>query len=382
MVPTILIPPTLNVLVESMCLHESGTVLCVTYSDGSLTMWNPLTGGILFNQQRSIKLSDRSMNHIWCSIMLDEHRCLLGGSDGHLEFYAARSSSKPYIFGHEELGGITHIVRATATMIIGTTRRGYLIALEYLNGSVRELYTKRLHQWPIRVCHVDLNSSLIFTGSDDHSIKVTNLSNGLCLHTLNKHQAPVNCLAIDPVSIDQILIDALTKMILSIRFIQYHSATLISGCFNGTICVWNGDDLRQMKINAHTSSIIIDLAICGHSSNIVSLGNDKRLCIWNTSNLQLMHELTDITSSCFHIYRNSYLFYCQSNHLYIFETSNSRKISTTQFLIPFLNDNFDSDEKEANVEKIFYASQHETLILQNSDTIYAMHLPQHLFLLR
>ena len=53
---------------------------------------------------------------------------------------------------------------------------------------------------PIRVCKIDVNSLLVFTGSDDHSIKVTDISNGLCLHTLHKHQSPVNCLTLDPVS--------------------------------------------------------------------------------------------------------------------------------------------------------------------------------------
>ena len=200
MVPTILIPPTSNILIESMCIHESGTVLVVAYSDGSLTMWNSQTGGILFNQQRSIMVSEKILNHVWCSIMLDENRCLLGCSDGNIEFYSIQSRSKPWIFSHGDLGGITHLIRASSTIIIGTTRRGYLISLEYFNSSIREIYIKRLHQWPIRVCLIDLNSSLIFTGSDDHSIKVANLVNGQCLHTLHKHQGPVNCLIVDPVS--------------------------------------------------------------------------------------------------------------------------------------------------------------------------------------
>ncbi|CAF1332024.1 unnamed protein product [Adineta ricciae] len=354
-VPTILTPSSSTTLVESLCVQENGSIVCVAYSNGSICMWNPQTGGILYQQQR---YSDKIINHIWCSLMIDEHRCLFGCSDGQIELYPNNNLPKNAIFYHHELGGITHLIRASSTIIVAATRRGYLIAFEYINGLVKELYIKRLHQWPIRTCQVDLNSSLIFTGSDDHSIKVTHVSNGSLLHTLHKHQAPVNCLAIDP----------------------YHPTTLVSGCFQGTLCVWNSESLVQSNANAHPSSIIIDINFCGHSSNIVSLGTDKRLCIWTYKSLQLLHELTGVTSTCFAIYRTNYLFYTQLNSLFISDILNSSKTSTRQFRIPFLND-LNKDENEMNIDKLTYASQSETLILQNSDIIYAMYLPQRLFLI-
>ncbi|UJR38440.1 hypothetical protein I4U23_031108 [Adineta vaga] len=359
-VPTILTSPSSTTLIESMCIHENGTIVCVAYSNGSICMWNPQTGGILLQQQRySIISSEKQVNHVWCALMIDEHRCLFGCSDGQIELYPNNNPTKTIIVAQNELGGITHLIRASSTIIIGATRRGYLIAFEYINGLIKELYIKRLHQWPIRICQVDFNSSLIFTGSDDHSIKVTHISNGSLLHTLHKHQAPVNCLAIDP----------------------YHPTTLVSGCFHGTLCIWNGDGLIQSNINAHPLSIIIDINFCGHSSNIVSLGTDKRLCIWTYKSLQLLHELTDITSTCFTIYRTNYLFYTQLNSLFISDTIQQSKTSIRQFLIPFLND-INKDENEMNIDKLTYSSQTETLILQNSDIIYAMYLPQRLFLLR
>ncbi len=156
---------------------------------------------------------------------------------------------------------------------------------------------------------------------------------------------------------------------------------MVSGCFNGTLCIWNGDGLIQSNVNAHPSSIIIDINFCGHSSNIISLGSDKRLCIWTYSSLQLLYELNEITSNCFTIHRANYLFYTQLNSLFIYDTLNQTKIPTKQFRIPFLND-INKDENQMNIDKLFYLSQTETLILQNSDIIYAMHLPQRVFLVR
>lgn len=197
-VPTILIPPTPKFLIESIAIHENGHVISVAYSNGSICMWNPQTGGIVLTQQRY-----SSTNHVWCSLMIDEYRCAFGCSNGQIEIYPNPSSiSKTFILNHHDLGGITHLVRSSPTLILATTRRGYLIAFEYLNGLIKELYIKRIHQWPIRVCKIDRNSSLIFTGSDDHSIKIINIFNGLLLHTLHKHQSPVNALAIDPVRLD------------------------------------------------------------------------------------------------------------------------------------------------------------------------------------
>lgn len=156
---------------------------------------------------------------------------------------------------------------------------------------------------------------------------------------------------------------------------------MVSGCFNGTLCVWKGDDLVQINTNAHPLSIIIDLNFCGNSSNIISLATDKRLCVWTYSNLQLLYEFNDITSTCFTMYRTNYLFYTKLNSLFVYDTHNQTKLSTKQFLIPFLNDIY-RDENEMNIEKIIYSSQTNTLILQNSDIIYAMHLPQQFFLVR
>lgn len=353
-VPTILVPPSSKLLIESFCLNENGTVLSIAYSNGFISMWNPQTGQLLFNEQRKFS------NHVWCSLMIDEHRCLFGCSDGQIEIYPSNSSLKSsLLLNFNEYGGITHLIRASSTILISCTRRGYLIGFEYLNGLIKQLYIKRIHQWPIRVCQIDSNCSFVFTGSDDHSIKIINLFNGLTLNTLHKHQAPVNCLAIDP----------------------YHPTTLVSGCFHGCLCVWNGNDLIQTNSNAHSQSIIIDVNFCGHSLNIISLGMDKRLCIWTYSTLQLLYEINEITSNCLTIHRTNYLFYCQLNQLYIYDTLNQKKISTKQIQMTFLNDSI-QDDNEINIEKFIYLSQTETLILQKSDIIYSIHLPQRLFLVR
>lgn len=120
---------------------------------------------------------------------------------------------------------------------------------------------------------------------------------------------------------------------------------------------------------------------CGHSLNIISLGSDKRLCIWTYSSLQLLYEINEITSNCLTIHRTNYLFYFQLNQFYIYDTLNQNKISTKQIRIPFLNEKL-HDDNEISIEKLIYLSQTETLILQNCDVIYSMHLPQRLFLVR
>lgn len=375
--PTILFPPSSKLLIESFCLHESGSLLSAAYSNGFISMWNPQTGQTLFSEKRFS--NEKHSNHVWCSLMIDEFRCLFGCSDGQIEIYSVDSSLKSHVLFHSnEYGGITHLLRATPTIILSCTRRGYLIGFDYSNGSIKQLYIKRIHQWPIRVCQIDSNCSFVFTASDDHSIKITNLFNGLTLNTLHKHQAPVNCLAVDPVrQFPHCFFSSIDKS----RF-QYHPTTLVSGCFHGCLCVWNGNELTQTNDNAHPQSIVIDVNFCGHSLNIISLGTDKRLCIWTYSSLQLLYEIHQVTSNCLTIHRTNYLFYCQLNQLFIYDTLNQNKISTKQIRIAFLNDNQIYDENEMTVEKLVYLSQTETLILQNSDVIYSMHLPQRLFLVR
>ncbi len=40
----------------------------------------------------------------------------------------------------------------------------------------------------------------MYTGSDNYSIKMADVSNGLCLYILHKHPGSVNCSAINPLS--------------------------------------------------------------------------------------------------------------------------------------------------------------------------------------
>ncbi len=142
------------------------------------------------------------------------------------------------------------------------------------------------------------------------------------------------------------------------------------------MCIWNSDCLVQTNINAHPLSIIIDINFCGRSSNIISLGTDKRLCIWTYNTLQLIYELHDITSNCFLIHCTDYLFYIQLNSVYIYNVVNQTKIPTQQFVIPFINEN------DINIENMTYSPDTEMLILQYSNIVSAMHLPQRLFLVR
>ncbi|CAF1131739.1 unnamed protein product [Adineta steineri] len=351
--PTVLPPPLSSLLIESLCINENGIVLTVVYSNGFIRLWNLQTGGIISDQQR-YSSSETNLSHVWCSLMLNDQTFLLGCSDNSIEFYSYSFKSQNIISCENDLGGITHLIRVSSIFIISITRRGYLITFEYINNRIRQIYIKRLHQWPIHVCKIDPNGSLVFTGSDDYSIKVTDISDGLCLYNLHKHQAPVNCLAIDP----------------------YNSTIFVSGCFNGTLCLWNKDSLIQSNTNAHPLSIILDVNFCGHSSNIISLGTDKRLCIWTYNSLQLIYELHDITSNCFLIHCTNYLFYIKSNSIYIYDIFNQQKLPIRQFIIPLINEN------DIDIDKIIYSSHIEMFIFQSSNMVYAMHLPQQLFLVR
>jgi len=71
----------------------------------------------------------------------------------------------------------------------------------------------------------------------------------------------------------------------------------------------------------------------GHLWNIISLGTDRRLCIWTYDTLELIHEFPDITSNWFFIHCTNYLFYIQSNSIFIHDIYPHKKIP-----IPFLHE--------------------------------------------
>ncbi|CAF0855498.1 unnamed protein product [Didymodactylos carnosus] len=329
-------------IIETISSNEIHLTVC--YSDYSILLWNYSTGDLITTIQR-----EKPSYHVWCSVLVDE-LLILGCSNGQLEIWN--------IFHQQHLktehcadGGITHLIRSHNSMytVLVTTQTGHILLYDIQMTMNKQInihcfYQQRVHQWPIRTCKIE--ASRIMTGSDDHSIKITQLINGQCLFTFNKHKAPVSCLATD----------------------KNNPSSLVSGCLDGQLCLWDLTTGRCLLTKQHAHNGFI-LELMSHDTVLASLGNDDRICIWKRRTLDYLYDIRLNNSTlCFTLAQN-YLLHTHSGYLFVTDTKTNQ---LKQTLLYQLNNSTASHA----IEMIYSLTKQTIIIHDNNDILYSLSLPE------
>ncbi|CAO1392652.1 unnamed protein product [Diamesa tonsa] len=121
------------------------------------------------------------------------------------------------------------------------------------------------HQQPI-TC-LDVLGNILFTGSQDHTLKVFHIESNSLHYTLHGHCSPITALFID----------------------QFQSGMGCSGSQDGLLCMW--DLLTGMcmyNLQAHEDCVV---SLACAPSYIISLGLDERLRVWERFQGHLMNTI-------------------------------------------------------------------------------------------
>lgn len=112
------------------------------------------------------------------------------------------------------------------------------------------------HQQPV-TC-MDVRRNLLFTGGQDHTLKVFRLGGTPSLqYTLHGHMGPITCLFIDQ---------------------RDTPGSGGSGSQDGLLCLWELESGACVYgIQAHDGAV---LALVASPSYLISLGADERMCVW------------------------------------------------------------------------------------------------------
>ena len=121
------------------------------------------------------------------------------------------------------------------------------------------------HQQPITCMDVVRNT--LFTGSQDHTLKVFKLNSQSLQFTLHGHCGSITALFVD----------------------QKNPSTGGSGSQEGLLCMWDLETGTCMYgIQAHDGSV---LSLVGSPSYVISMGSDERLCIWERFQGHLLNTI-------------------------------------------------------------------------------------------
>ncbi len=115
----------------------------------------------------------------------------------------------------------------------------------------------------------DLKESLLFSASQDETIKIWDIKTGKEKQTLQGHNWYVTCLSINP-----------------------EGNLLISGSRDCTLRLWNIDSGDCLEVMQGHKDGVEALAWSPNGRWVVSGGRDRTLCIWNTKNAGLLKSFS------------------------------------------------------------------------------------------
>lgn len=224
------------------CLACDANIIVAGCGNGTVEFWDACTGNLrcMYQQSKSGVIG----------ICLSGSRVIAARIDGTLDFLQYFSS-----------------IQGTGNAPTSTLHRSSL-SEELQRAAFSESHcalsvSVKAHQQSINM--ISARGRYVLTASQDHTLKVYRIDDGLCQFTLHGHAAPVTTLYID----------------------AELSCGVVSGSADASVRVWNievGTCIH--KLSGHTGGVTS--VVCS-SAHVVSVGMDDRLCIWGRSKGHLIH---------------------------------------------------------------------------------------------
>ncbi|KAH8372904.1 hypothetical protein KR009_007686 [Drosophila setifemur] len=257
------------------CLDYFDNLISVGCANGRVELWESPAGVLKCAYQEDAK-RNQGITHIH----LNGDRVIVARLNGRLDFYrletyykgkqidwgftSAYRRSKVFLPSFK-VNHVTLVHFVSAHVRTGSTGSLGLMMLQRFHQDATQKTAKEemkislegvrlAHQQPITCMQVV--NDMVFTGSQDHTLKVYCLNKSDVEYTLHGHCGPVTCLFVD----------------------RWQPGTGGSGSQDGLLCVWDlSTGACMYNIQAHDGSV--SCLACA-PSYVISLGTDERICVW------------------------------------------------------------------------------------------------------
>ncbi|XP_017074885.1 sterol regulatory element-binding protein cleavage-activating protein [Drosophila eugracilis] len=238
------------------CLDFFDNLIAVGCANGRVELWESPAGLLKCAYQEDAK-RNQGITHIH----LNGDRVIVARLNGRLDFYRLET----YYKGKQIDWGFTSAYRRTHVRTGSTGSLGLMMQQQRCQHEAAQKTTKEemkitlegvrlAHQQPITCMQVV--NDMVFTGSQDHTLKVYCLNKSDVEYTLHGHCGPVTCLFVD----------------------RWQPGTGGSGSQDGLLCVWDlFTGACMYNIQAHDGAV--SCLACA-PSYVISLGTDERICVW------------------------------------------------------------------------------------------------------
>uniref|UniRef100_A0A0A1XSA2 Sterol regulatory element-binding protein cleavage-activating protein n=1 Tax=Zeugodacus cucurbitae TaxID=28588 RepID=A0A0A1XSA2_ZEUCU len=242
------------------CMNAFDNLVAVGCANGRIELWETPDGVLKCISPGEVK-SNQGITHIY----INGDRVIVARLCGRIEFFRLET----YCKGQQIDWNFTSAYRRTHTRTSSAGSIGLMHHTQqqrtYFTGKSPPPSNKEemkisleavrfAHQQPI-TC-MEVSNGMVFTGSQDHTLKVYSLTNANIEYTLHGHCGPITCLFVD----------------------HWQPGTGGSGSQDGMLCVWDlFTGACMYNIQAHDGAVT---ALVCAPTYVISLGVDERICVW------------------------------------------------------------------------------------------------------
>ncbi|KAJ6645206.1 Sterol regulatory element-binding protein cleavage-activating protein, partial [Pseudolycoriella hygida] len=244
------------------CLDYVDFLIVIGCADGRLEFWEGITGNL-----KCIYECEEKHKHGITNVHLTGNRVIAARLSGRIDFLRLET----YNQGRHIDWGFTTAYKRTHVRTGSTgspsNHSKFTNSSIYAGEELRCILEKQHLGHQQSITCMEVVNGIVFTGSQDHTLKVFKSDIGNLLHTLHGHCGPITCLFID----------------------HFQPDTGGSGSQDGLLCVWELlTGACMYSIQAHDGAI---LSLACAPSYVISVGADERLCVWERFQGHLLNTI-------------------------------------------------------------------------------------------
>ncbi|EPY50930.1 F-box/WD repeat protein Pof1 [Schizosaccharomyces cryophilus OY26] len=266
-----------------MCLQLQRNVLASGSYDATVRLWDLTTF-------RQIGLLEGHSGGVTC-LQFDKCKLISGSMDKTIRIWNYRTGECiSTLHGHTD----TVLSLSFDSTLLVSGSADHTVKLWHFTGGKR--ITLRGHTGPVNSVRIHRELGLVFSASDDCSIKVWSLETNMCLYTFNAHIGPVQSLALTGNRLFSCALDGTIKQwdiekwkcvhtlfghIEGVWEIASDQLRLVSGAHDGAVKVWEACQCVQTLRSNSGPVTSVALGDC----EVISGSEDGKIHLWLFNNL-------------------------------------------------------------------------------------------------
>ncbi|OLY80037.1 F-box/WD repeat-containing protein pof1 [Smittium mucronatum] len=264
---------------------ENSEVLCLESNDCYIVA-GLLNGNIIISDVHTGEIINKMVGHTEpvTSLCFDDCKLVSGSSDGTVKLWCYRTGDCIRTIRPSCNAQVSALAIKKRQLAIGLSN-GSISIYDFNEGKTFYLpgHDEKINEL---IYH---DESVIFSCSDDLTVKRWDLKDRVCTHIYNGHSYSVSSISLN-------ISASLKKMSDGSIFVP----RLFSASLDGTIRVWDIDSGKCIKILCHHSEPVWSIA--SDAFHLISSHNDGRICIWDSDSFALLHVVNAssniVTSLC------------------------------------------------------------------------------------